>query len=173
MLTAKQEKFCQLYVKYGDQNRAYREAYPKAQAWQANSVTTESAKILTKPHIISRVTELRERAAVVNDISPARTIRELARIAFFDIRKILGSDGQILPPDKWDKDVAPAIQSYRVNADGSRIVQLAPKLAALDALAKHLGLFEKDNRQKGESAMSVAEAIAAAQREAERRDRDA
>jgi len=78
------------------------------------------------------------------------------------------------------KNSKPREKQYRM-ADGQSLYLLVKPnrsklwqlINSLGCPGQTLGLFEKDNRQKGESAMSVAEAIAAAERGVERRDRNA
>lgn len=77
------------------------------------------------------------------EITPERVLREYARIAFADLRRIAdwGPRGLVLksPEDLNDADVA-AISEI-VTGSGSPRVKLYDKKAALDALARHLGLF--------------------------------
>ena len=176
VLTTKQELFAQLYVKLNDASKAYRQVYNCAKS-KDTTIWRNAKELVDNAKVAARIAEIQGKLVEELDISPRRTIEELARIAFADLRQLFDADGNILSLDQWPDNLVPAIQSVKVRQGKNGVVitevKFWSKIAALDALAKHLGLFEKDNRQKGEAAMSVAEAIAAAQREAERRDRAA
>ncbi len=88
-------------------------------------------------------------------IKVSALVEEESRLAFSDIRRIPGCPQDI--PD----DIAPAIRSFQVdeiilkNLDGGETVlrrttkyQLWDKGQALERLGRHLGMFERDNRQK-------------------------
>lgn len=151
-LTPKQEKFAQLYVKYGHATKAYLEAYPVSRDWKESSVNVEASKSLNKPKIAERIKELQDRLSSALDITPDRVLKELARIAFANLQNVLDENGTLLPQKDWPKDTAPAIQSIKIKqtSHGDQVaeVKLWPKTAALESLSKHLGLFERDNRQK-------------------------
>ncbi len=172
MLTHKQNLFVIKYIECGNASEAYRFAY-NCSSMKPETVNRNAKACLDNNKIAARIKELQADIAHKLLVSDESVLREFARIGFADLRKVFDEHGNILNPSEWDDDTAAAVQSFRINPDGSKVIKLAPKTEALKALAKNLGLFEKDNRQKGESAMTVAEAIAAAQREAERRDRDA
>ena len=103
--------------------------------------------------------QLREELSESKKIEAERTLQELARIAFSDFRQVFDKGGQLLSPDQWPETVAPAIQFCKTRQDSSgdiiTEIKFWPKVAALEALSKHLGLFERDNRQKAERDVSV------------------
>lgn len=61
MLTDKEEKFCNNFVSGMNQSDAYREAYDNnmtdKQIWE------EASKLMKKPKVIQRITELRDKAS--------------------------------------------------------------------------------------------------------------
>lgn len=80
-------------------------------------------------------------------VAADRVIRELAAVAFADIGDVLDEDGRLLP---WSEIPPPARRAIaritvRRCRDGSETVTVVmrPKLAALDKLARHLGLYRK------------------------------
>jgi len=81
-------------------------------------------------------------------------LREFARIGFSDTRKILDKNNNLLPPDEWPEDIARAVKSIKIKngPKGSTVTEIAlwPKTAALDSLAKNLGLFLEHNLQKND-----------------------
>jgi len=90
--------------------------------------------------------------AVVNrlEISAERVLKERARLAFFDVRKLLDAAGNPLPLQKLDDDTAAAIAGIDVQETGGgdevvsliKKYKLADKNASLTALEKHLGLYK-------------------------------
>jgi len=86
------------------------------------------------------------------EITADQVLKEYARIALFDPRKLFGADGALLAIIDIDDDTAAAIAGIEVmsvgNADGvGKVIKirLASKVAALDSVARHLGMFAKDS----------------------------
>lgn len=96
--------------------------------------------------------EILERAARLG-ITPERILREYARIAFADLRRVAkwgrGGFSPKAPEDLSEEDAA-AISEIVGSESGTYRVKLYDKKAALDAIARHLGLFGKAPAQ-GES----------------------
>jgi phage terminase small subunit len=90
-------------------------------------------------------------------------LEELRRIAMFDIRRLYDSEGNLKPISELDDETASAVASldhsteYEGRGDMKRAVgstskiRMHDKLAAIDKAMRHLGLYERDNRQKDES----------------------
>jgi phage terminase small subunit len=106
--------------------------------------------------------EISERAARLG-ITAERVLQEYARIAFADLRRVVdwGPDGLVLktPEALSDADAA-AISEITAAGAGSKNyrVRLYDKKAALDAIARHLGMFVRSPRpQESGSPMDLAE----------------
>lgn len=87
----------------------------------------------------------RKAAERVHDlIDPDRALREAARVAYSDIRKVFGKDGQLLSPEQWPDDVAATVQAVDLGDGRTRVakIKLWNKLSALEFLLKHLGLLQ-------------------------------
>jgi phage terminase small subunit len=99
--------------------------------------------------LASRRAELQKAAHLETE----RVLNELAPIVFSDLRKVFNPDGTLMAPHEWPADIAPAIASFEVieTAPGIRTtkIKLLDKNAAIEKAMKHLGLYEKDNRQQG------------------------
>ena len=84
-------------------------------------------------------------------------LRELAKVAFFDVRKALNNDGSIKAISEFDDDTAAALVSLDVvelNGDEGgviRKVRLADKLRALELIGKHLGMFSDRIKVSGDA----------------------
>jgi phage terminase small subunit len=135
----------------------------------AGFAANECAALRLAQKVNARVEELRAEAtrsaADKLAITEERVLRELARIGFADIRKVVDWVGELVTeedrPDGGDvlvvknmisnhvrlksasgidDDIAAAIAEVRHSNAGGLTVKLHPKLPALDALADHLGI---------------------------------
>lgn len=84
-------------------------------------------------------------------ISTERTLKERARMAYYDI----GDLAQLLkvvkePADiaKLPEDIRQAITGWKWDKDGRLVIQFADKNPHLTALEKHQGLYRADNEQQ-------------------------
>lgn len=156
-LTDKQLAFIERYLAHFNGTQAAIEAgYAKSRAKQT------ATDLLSHPavqyQLANRRRAVREEITAEAAIDRNRILLELGRIAFFDIRKLYGSDGELLPVSEWSADAAAAVASIDTmevtGAKGEvigevRKVSKENKLAALDKLMRHLGMFEQDNKQAG------------------------
>ena len=129
---------------------------------------------LIKPDIQAEIAEQmkarQERVGVDQD----RVLLEIARLAFSDPRKVF--DGtRLMRMDELDGDTAAAISSIKVSTrelgegqvEHVAEIKFWPKTQALDMAGRHIGMFEKDNKQRN-PADAVAAVIAEIQANAKR-----
>lgn len=172
-LTPQQEKFAQLVAEGNNQSAAYRKAYPKSQHWKDTAVNVAGAKMMALGNVSGRVAALRKEVSEKSVVSQESVIKELQRIAFFDIRKLFNVDGTLKRVTELDDDTAAAIASIEVvdiGADGQLVLskkfKTSEKLKALDLIGTHLGMFVKkvedvtDPLKKAMGRMTPAEAQA-------------
>lgn len=160
MLTPQQEKFAQAVAGGKSQADAYRDAYPKSKKWKDSSVYAQSSALMADSKVSIRVGELRKAASDIAVVSSARVLQEIARIALFDPRRLFFDDGTPKPITSLDDDTAAALagldvtEEFEGSGEDRKFVgytkkyKIADKNTALEKLAKHLGLYEKDNTQK-------------------------
>lgn len=116
---------------------------------------SQAFDLLKKPEIVAEVERQRQIHAEKTGLSVERVLKEAMRLAFFDIRKLVDKDGNPLPLNQLDDDTAAAIQGLDVASVGNAEMgvgqvlkyKIADKNSAIERLFKHLGLFEKDNKQ--------------------------
>ncbi|MES2593136.1 MAG: terminase small subunit [Bacteroidota bacterium] len=126
--------------------------------YSENTARQIAYNLLQEPEVESYLSELKAEYALKNGINKESVLNEYRKIAFSDVRKILTIDGGLKSIDELDDDTAGAIagiESFdeieRMTGEKlgtNRKIKLHDKLRALEALSKHLGLFERDNEQK-------------------------
>lgn len=161
-LTSKQQAFVNEYlVDLNATQAAMRAGYSKRTAqWQG-------PQLLRKTHVAAAISEAKARRAARVEITQDRVLEEIARLALFDIRKLVNDDGTPRPLQELDDDTAAAIGGIDIARVGNAEVgvgevlkfKLIDKARALEMLGKHLGIFEKDNKQKGQGAAAELAAL--------------
>lgn len=154
-LSFQQRVFVAEYLK--DRNgtqAAIRAGYSK------NTAGSQAHDLLKKPEIQAAIESFVIKAEEKAALTVERTLREVARLAFFDPRKLLNPDGSPKPITELDDDTAAGIAGLEVQeqyeGSGSDRVfvgyvkkyKIADKNAALEKAMKHLGQYERDNAQK-------------------------
>jgi phage terminase small subunit len=106
--------------------------------------------LLRKPAIKAAIAEGMEARARRTDIDADRVMREYAKLAFADIRRLAtwGEDGVKLRKhtEISDDDAAAIVELSRTGKSQGARIKIHDKRPALDALARHLGVFTPKNR---------------------------
>lgn len=142
-LTDKQAAFVHEYVR--DKNATQAAIRAGYSSKTAASIGEEN---LRKPEIRKAVNAALAEVEQKSMMESERLRREIARIAFSDPRKIIGTDGRIKRLDELDDDTAAAVAAYEVDKDGVVKYKFWDKNSAQERASKILGEFEKDNRQR-------------------------
>lgn len=154
-LTAKQEKFALAYVKTTNASEAYRTAYsPKKMT--SKTINEEASRLLANPKVAARVKELIAPTLERHETLAEQYLEENRRIALFDPRKLYDADGKPKKIHELDDETASVLASVeetsafggKDNSVMTRKIRLWDKGAAIERGMRHLGLFEKDNRQR-------------------------
>ncbi|WP_434130698.1 terminase small subunit [Methylocaldum sp. GT1BB] len=158
-LTPQQERFVQEILQNPEisQSEAYRRAYPLSRKWAEKTVWEKASVLAANDKVKARLRDLRLMAQEVAVLDEARVLREIARIGLADPRKAFDAIGNLRPVHEWPDDLAAAVASVKVTGqpgkEGEPIttikeIRFWDKNAALEKLCRHLGLYERDNRQK-------------------------
>lgn len=158
-LTPQQEKFAQGIASGKTQANAYREAYPKSLKWKDETVWREASKMAGNPKVSTRVQELREEVSRAAQVETVQVVKELARIALSDVRKVFNEDGSVMHPREFDDATAAAVASIEFDPEGGFKIKLWDKNSAADKLMKHLGGYERDNKQKTDPLSELLKAL--------------
>lgn len=154
-MTDAQKRFCDEYLIDLNATRAYKVAYPRCKKDEtANAASSRMLRnVKVQEYISEKQKEIEKRTEVTQDM----VIKELAKIAFLDIRKLYTENGQLKNVADIDSDTAGAISSLetleeyegygddREKIGDTQKVRLLDKTKALELLGKHLGMFNDIN----------------------------
>lgn len=173
-LTVKQARFVEEYLIDGNATRAAVAAgYSEKTAQQMG--TENLCKPLITQAIAAKQAILDSQRMVrlaKMELTKDRVALEIARLAFFDPRKLFATDGSPLPIHDLDDDTAAAVAGLEVmeqfeGSGANRVFvgdlkkyKIADKNSALEKAAKITGSYEADNAQG--AAATVAAAVAGA-----------
>lgn len=137
-LTEQQAKFARAYVRLGVAEQAALEA-----GYAPDTARKQASRILEMPQVKAEVERLQALATERAVVSAAEVLQELALVGFADLSEFVewGPDGvRIKDSEAIDPVRRRAIVEVSESKFGVKI-KLADKIAALDRLGKHLGLF--------------------------------
>lgn len=172
-LLPKQAKFVQEYLLCGNATQA-----ALAAGYSPKTAGIIGAQNLKKLSIASLLSEKQTVIAARQDerlaqmeLTKERVAREIARISFFDPRKMFAADGRPLAITELDSDTAACVigldvlEQYEGSGEDRQLVglikkyKIADKNSALDKAAKILGMFAIDNEQRTDPLASLLKAI--------------
>ena len=156
-LSDKQKKFCEEYIiDFNQTQSAIKAGYSAKTAY---SIGNENLK---KPDIQAYIKELLSKREERTQITADMVVKEWAKIAFFDIRKIFHKEGGLLNPHDLDDETATIISSIKArdikvgdDIETIKEYRLNDKMKALDMLAKHLGMFEKEKEDNNDTNVNL------------------
>ncbi len=150
-LNEKQKTFCKEYIiDFNGTQAAIRAGYSKKTA------NEQASQHLAKLNIQQYIKYLIDERSKRTEITADRVIEEYAKIAFIDSKDLYDKDGNLKSINEMDNKQSATIQEINVHLierNEQRSIneikyKLHSKIQALDALAKHTGVYEKDNEQK-------------------------
>lgn len=155
-LTPKQKRFVAEYLIDLNATAAARRA-----GYSAKTADRIGPELLGKTCVSEAIQQAIQEREKRTKITQDMVLRETAKLAFFDIRKMFDNNGKPLDISKLDDDTAAALVGLDVqdiaDNDGDYIgfvkkYKMADKLKALELLGKHLGTWEpKDDGPKDET----------------------
>ena len=150
-MTDAQKRFCDEYLIDLNATRAYKVAYPNCK--KDDTARANSSRLLTKANIQEYISEKQKEIEKRTEVTQDMVIKELAKIAFLDIRKLYTENGQLKNIADIDDETAGAISSLETleeydgyGDDREKIgdiqkVKLLDKTKALELIGRHLGIF--------------------------------
>ncbi len=158
------EKFALEYSRHGKGERAVISAGYNVKTWSqgSNSACVKASNLLKDDKVRQRIQWLQENRARKADFTELKLLRELRRIALFDIRKLYDEQGGLKAPSEWDSDTAAAVNAVEVEklfgpgAEGPKShigytvkVKTSDKLAAIGKLMQYMGMAEMPSEDIG------------------------
>lgn len=148
-ITPKNLKFIENYIESGNATQSYIEA-----GYSSNGARESSYKLLTNTHIQKAIEKRRLDIANKNDVTAAKIINELAKIAFLKSSDVFSyakstveidgieidrSIAYLKPHNELSDEALSSIASIKETNTGLEI-KLYDKQKALDTLSKYVGL---------------------------------
>lgn len=144
-LTPKQEMFVKEFlVDLNATQAAIRAGYSERTA------NEQGARLLANASISDAVAKAMKKRSERTEVTADRVLKEYAKLAFFDPRKLYRDDGSPIPIKELDDETAAAVAGLDIqelyDKEGNFIgytkkYKLSDKIRALDSIAKHLGMF--------------------------------
>lgn len=154
-LNPKQQKFADEYLIDANSRQAviragYSPKHAKHQAYY----------LMRHPAVLQYLADKRTALGEATGIKAQAVLERYAAIAFFDIRTLYDEHQNLIPLHQLSPATAAAIAAVETlekkDGTGKLVkVRLHDKIDALNALAKHLGLFEKHNVQQKEEDRTI------------------
>jgi phage terminase small subunit len=154
-LTPQQRRFALEYVQdLNGTQAAIRAGYSE------NCATEQASRLLTYDGVRALVDQHLEARQRRSEITADSVLSEIHKMAFAGPADLLDADGRLIPLQALPKHVSAAITGLKIT---TRRLPGSPgepvevghihdfkfeKIAALEKLMKHLGLYERDNKQK-------------------------
>ena len=156
-LTSKQQVFVQEYlVDLNATQAAIRAGYSQRTAGWIGP------QLLGKTHVAEAVQRAMAKREERTEITQDMVLREYAKLAFLDPRRFYDDQGNLISVHDLPEDVAAALASMVVvfERDGEdvkgrpqfaavRKIKFSDKKAALDSIARHLGMFKDKTELTG------------------------
>lgn len=145
-LTPKQSAFVREYLVDLNASAAYKRAGYIA---KGNAAEVNAARMLRNAQVQAEIQVAMNERAQRNDITADRVLKEIARLAFFDPRRLLNGDGTPKAIHELDDDTAAAVAGIDIVTKGNEDlgyadvmkIKLADKSKNLELLGRHLKLF--------------------------------
>lgn len=144
--------------------QAYKIAYPHTK--KDNTAAVLSFQLLKKPRVAEYIKKRLERISDKAEINVEWVLKKYKMLVEYSIADFFDDKGKIKPLSEIPKDKLYAVCGFKVNKiisakDSEEIktiireLKFSDKKGALDSLAKHLGMFEKDNEQKNKLPIEI------------------
>ena len=143
MLNEKQKRFVEEYLIDMNGARAAREA-----GYSESAARETASRLLKTPEVAQAVREAREKLSERTEITQDWVLQRWAAIADVDKRAFFDDAGRLRPVSEWTREMVLAVDGLDVTETEGEITAKVSKLklssskAALDSIARHLGMFK-------------------------------
>lgn len=155
MITPKKRQFAAEYLIDLNATKAAERA-----GYSSKTAYSQGERLLRDVEVKKLIAEAMELRSKSTQITAERVLQELARVAFFDPRRLLNGDGSPKPVNELDDDTAAVLSGMDITEEyeGSgedrkfigytKKVKVSDKVAALGLAMRHLGMLN-DKLQVG------------------------
>ena len=162
-LSIRQKRFVEEYLVDCNGTRA-----AIAAGYSKKGADVAAVRLLGNARVCADLDRRRASLDMGMELTTERILREVARLSYFDSRKLYRDDGTLKKPHEWDDDTAAAVGSVEIKEvyEGTgaqrRLVGYTThakpfdKNSALEKALRHKGLYKRDNDQIGNA---IARAI--------------
>jgi phage terminase small subunit len=155
MITPKKQQFAAEYLIDLNATKAAERA-----GYSAKTAYSQGERLLRDVEVKKLIAEGMEKRSKSTQITAERVLQELARVAFFDPRRLLNADGSPKPINELDDDTAAVLAGMDITEEFeghgedrkfigyTKKVKVSDKVAALGLAMRHLGMLN-DKLQVG------------------------
>lgn len=150
ILTPKQKIFCDKYLKCLNATKAATQA-----GYSKRTANEQGARLLAKVSVKNYISERQQKNEAKTEITRERWLAELESIGFANINDFVNGSNSILELKHIDRKKTAAVSGVKttVHESNGKIttntqIKFHDKEAALEKIGRHLGYFEKDNKQR-------------------------
>ena len=143
MLTEKQKRFVEEYLIDMNGARAARAA-----GYSESAARETASRLLKTPEVAQAIRKARESLSERTEITQDWVLQRWAAIADVDKRAFFDDAGRLRPVSEWTREMALAVDGLDVTETEGEIavkiskLKLSSSKAALDSIARHLGMFK-------------------------------
>ena len=148
---ARNAAFVEAYLTNGQNAKAA----AAAAGYSGSQLKHTGWRILQKPEVKRQIAERARQVAELAEMNTANWAAELCAVAFANVGDLFGPDGKPIPLAQLPRHVQAALTLVKVTSDGVIECKFVDKVGALNIMARHLGLFEKDNGQQSDIVVRV------------------
>lgn len=167
-LNAQRKRFADEYLIDLNATQAYKRAGYKGKGRSAeNAASRLLGHVGVQQYIAERMKDREKRTEITQD----RVLQELARIAFFDIRKLYNQDGSMKLPSELDDEAAAVLSGVDVTEEWAgtgqermmightKKAKIFDKGSALTLAMRHLGMLKDKVEHTGKDGESLVQPI--------------
>lgn len=126
-----------------------------AAGYSKHTAQAKCNELFKHPYVIQKLKEIKEETRKEFKVTHEQILKELFKIGFSDIGNFLEDGNEItdvkkLKPEKRKvvEMIKKTVTEFEGGTKTSVQIKLHSKIAALEAIAKHTGFYNEDNKQK-------------------------
>ncbi len=154
------------FIRYFFESRKLKESAEKA-GYSKKNAHIIANRLIKKSLISDMIREMEDAAIKLAGITRVRALTELARLAYFDPRKLYREDKTLKDPSEWDDETAAAVASVEVFEEfygsGEKRIKIGEtkkvkpwnKNEALKNILIHLGLLKEGGAASAQASVTL------------------